>query len=142
MRLLLLSHLILTALLCGILWYVQQVHYPAFQYIGRQAFGAFETFHRTATSQIVGPLMLAELITGLVLAAGSAPRWVWLLNLGLILICWVVTFWWAVPLHDRFQAGFDPEALKALLAVNWVRTVIWTARVGLVGWVALSGVPV
>jgi len=42
-----------------------------------------------------------------------------------------------VPQHGRLEQGFDESTHRALMAGNLVRTLAWTARGVLVGWVVV-----
>jgi hypothetical protein len=47
----------------------------------------------------------------------------------------VATFFIAVPFHNRLSAhGYNYIALDGLTRTNWLRTLTWTARAGLLFW--------
>jgi len=53
--------------------------------------------------------------------------WTAVLCLMLILVNWAVTFFVAVPLHNKIES--EPETLiirEKLVKVNWIRTVAWS----------------
>ena len=132
--LVLLVHFALTAYMTGVIWVVQLAHYPAFAFVDRERFGAFEAFHQSRLSWVVVVPMLAELATagGLVwFASAFAPAWLVHVNAMLIGLTWLSTFALQVPLHNRLAQGWDAAAHRRLVATNWIRTVLWTLRVAL-----------
>ena len=45
---------------------------------------------------------------------------------------WAATFFISVPLHNQLDAhGFDAQVIGQLVATNWLRTLAWTARLGI-----------
>ncbi len=111
----------------GLIWFVQIVHYPLFSKVGQDQFIVYEKFHNTLTTWVVGPVMLAEAITALILATrqGGILLWTCLTLLGVI---WLSTAFLQVPQHSILEAGFNPEAHKKLVSTNWIRTILWSAR--------------
>ena len=111
----------------GLIWFVQIVHYPLFSKVGQDQFIVYEKFHNTLTTWVVGPVMLAEAITALILATrqGGILLWTCLTLLGVI---WLTTAFLQVPQHSILEAGFNPEAHKKLVSTNWIRTILWSAR--------------
>lgn len=136
---LLLVHLAATLLMCGVIWTMQLVHYPLFARVGAAAFPAYEAAHQSRITWIVAPLMLAELATAAWLALrtppGIPPAAAWT-GLALVLVAWGVTGLVSSPLHGVLAGGFDAGAHRALVLTNWIRTAAWTARAGLVLWMA------
>lgn len=136
-RTFLLVHAAVTWALVGLIWTVQLVQYPLFSRIGADAFVAYHQHYSARITWVVGPLMLAELATAMLLVyrppAGvpSAPAW---LGLGLVVLIWLSTALLQVPQHNVLSGGFDAEAHRLLVASNWLRTFLWTARGGLVLW--------
>ena len=134
------SHLLLlsfalAAYLSGVIWTVQLVHYPGFAQAARDTFGAFHRQHASRISWVVlGPMVL-ELGLAVWLAwAGTslgAARW-W--QLVLVVLVWAATFFISVPFHNRLAQGYDYVAIDGLVRTNWLRTVLWTSRAGLLGW--------
>ncbi|MFK7924641.1 MAG: hypothetical protein AB8H47_21975 [Bacteroidia bacterium] len=134
-------HLLISGMLCGIIWIIQVLHYPLFAHVGEAAFAQYESLHRTWISPLVGPLMVAELITGLILLTwrpdGISPYLLWI-GAALIGIIWINTFFQAVPLHNKLLDGLNPEAVTSLVRVNWIRTIAWTVRLGILGWIVFK----
>jgi len=126
------AHLAAAWFMAGVIWYVQIVHYPSFAWIDRGRFAAFEASHRTLTSYVVMPVMLTELVSGLWLLWQQPTRTLLHVELGLLALIWATTFLVSVPLHERLSAGYDEAAAKRLVATNWPRCWLWTARAAMV----------
>ena len=126
-----LLHLFSTAMMTGIIWFVQIVHYPLFTEVGSPGFSHFEAQHRAKTFWVVAPLMLLELGTGLMLLF-TRPVWLssWMTWAGLLCLAalWLSTFFIQVPLHARLDEGHQPEVIQKLVQSNWIRTAIWSLR--------------
>ena len=70
----LLGHLIFTSIMTGVIWVIQIVHYPSFHFIEKEFYTAFQKFHMNKISIIVIPIMLAELITGMMLFLDKSSK--------------------------------------------------------------------
>lgn len=126
-----------TLFMTGVIWVVQLVHYPLFERVGADAFSAYEIEHRTRISLVVVLPMLVELATAAWIAVrppAAVPPWSARAGLALLAVVWASTFLLQVPLHDRLSVGHDPEAIRALVRGNALRTAAWTLRGLLVGW--------
>lgn len=137
MPLVFLVHLGATLLMVGAIWIVQVVHYPLFAGVGGAGWAAYEASHQSRITLVVGPLMVLELATAvwLVLDRPAAlPAWAVVLGAGLIGVIWASTAFVQVPLHTTLGGAFDADAHGRLVATNWIRTLAWTARGGLVLW--------
>lgn len=124
------AQLLSSAVMAGVIWFVQVVHYPLFAAVGAEAFGAYEAAHQRRTTWMVAPAMLVEVLTSgwLAWAAEGAWRgWAWT-GAGLVVLLWVSTFLVQVPLHERLGRGWDARVHRQLAASNWVRTAAWSAR--------------
>jgi len=135
LKLLLLLNFALTAYLTGLIWTVQVVHYPSFAQVAPDKFVAFHQQHSTRMSWVVMAPMVLELALAAWLvyagrALGTAVWW----SLGLVLLVWAATFLVSVPFHNRLAHGYDYVAIDGLVRTNWLRTLAWTVRSGLLGW--------
>jgi hypothetical protein len=134
-----------TWFMVGLIWFVQIVHYPLFSAVGERGYAAYQIQHMNLTGAVVGPPMVIEAITALVLALSPPPmaaRWEMPVGLALVVLIWIATAAWSVPRHTILAQGFDAEAYAALVVSNWARTLLWTARGGLMGlclWRGLQG---
>lgn len=120
------TQLILCFYMAGVIWLVQLVHYPSFSRINAGEFRQFHSQHSRFLGYLVGPVMIAELVSALVLA--SSLRAFWILNLALVLLLWASTFLVSVPLHNQLAEGRDPRVMEKLVQTNWLRTALWTIR--------------
>lgn len=115
-------------LMTGLIWLVQLVHYPSFQFVHPQRFDEFHLHHTSRITLIVAPLMGLELLTAVLLVLQRGDTYVWWLNLLGVLLIWICTAFLSVPLHNQLAGGYDYDKIQALVATNWPRTLIWTAR--------------
>jgi hypothetical protein len=53
-----------------------------------------------------------------------------LLGLTLLAGIWASTFFLQVPCHLKLSTGWDAATHRFLVQSNWIRTVLWTARLG------------
>lgn len=131
-------HLGATLLMAGVIWIVQVVHYPLFAGVGREAFAAYEAQHQRRITWVVGPLMLIELATAVMLVVTHSPpgvpAWMPLLSLVLVGVIWLSTAFVQVPLHNALGGAFEAAAHARLVATNWIRTLAWSLRAALVLW--------
>ncbi|MFM9959036.1 MAG: hypothetical protein ACKVZJ_13300 [Phycisphaerales bacterium] len=125
-------HAAATWFMVGLIWFVQVVHYPLMGAVQPHAFSAYATSHQRRTTWVVGPVMLLEGSSALLLVwsphgefAGTLMRW---MGLALLVLIWTSTFAVQVPLHARLASAFDRAVWRRLVATNWVRTIAWTAR--------------
>lgn len=127
-----LLHLIATSAMCGIIWIIQLVHYPAFLYVDVLKATSFELFHQNAITPIVLPLMLLEVATfGLLFKQGERDRG--FLCSGIILaILWLSTFLIQTPIHQELEFGLSPDLITKLILTNWIRTLGWSIRIILI----------
>lgn len=139
-RSLLVTQLLATAMMTGIIWFVQIVHYPLFLKVPLEGFVSYEQSHTVRTGLVVAPLMLLEMGTAIGLvglslfsgektSVGLSP--LHLGALGCLLLIWASTFLIQVPLHQLLEQRADPKAMELLVSTNWIRTILWSIRLGL-----------
>ena len=136
-RLLLLFNFAAAAYLTGLIWTVQVVHYPSFGLVPKEAWAVFHSAHTRRMSYVVLAPMVLELgLAGWLAWAGrtSLPAGAGWWSLALVVFVWAVTFLISVPFHNRLEVGYDYVAIDGLTRTNWLRTVAWTVRAGLLGW--------
>ena len=125
------AHVFATVYMCGLIWFVQLVHYPLHGLVGEAEFSRYQKEHVLRTSWVVVAPMLAEVATALLLLVGQPPGvpMVWLvIGVVLLLVAWIATAVFSVPAHARLEKTFSRAAHKRLVATNWVRTLGWSAR--------------
>ena len=134
-RLLLLTHAAATWFMTGAIWFVQIVHYPLLVWVGPDAFAAYERANIARTASVVGPVMLLEALTALLLLWRRPPQVhasQAALGICLLVIIWGSTWYLQFPIHKALTQGFDPSLADRLSSTNWVRTAGWSARALLV----------
>ena len=131
----------------GLIWVIQVVHYPIFDSIDpgedNQGWMQFANRHTRSISFVVGPLMLAEGITGIWLVIdppADTSRLLPLVALGLMAIAYGVTAFVSAPLHGRMSEHFDTGLHQRLVSTNWVRTAAWSARAVVLCVIAYSAI--
>ena len=132
-----LAHIATTLALFGLIWVVQIVHYPLFARVGYRAFPGYHHDHTVLVSYLVGPLMLVEAVTAVLLVAApprGVPPALAVAGLVLVVVHLLSTALLQVGLHRRLAGGFRADLHDRLVATNWLRTLVWTARAGLVLW--------
>ncbi len=126
-----------TLFLVGLIWMVQIVHYPLFDDVGEQNYVSYQQRHQCNITYVVGPMMLIELVTAIMLIwypiEGVNKSLVYV-GISLVILIWLSTAFIQVPCHEKLVKGFDPVAYKWLVNSNWIRTIAWTARGALVTW--------
>ncbi|HLM67342.1 MAG TPA: hypothetical protein VK358_07440, partial [Longimicrobium sp.] len=133
-------HLAATAVMVGVIWFVQVVHYPLMALVGREGYPAYQAAHSRRTTWVVMPPMLLEMGTGVWLALRPSPflpasaAWA---GVALLAVVWLSTFFLQVPQHRRLEGGFDAAAHHRLVRSNWIRTIAWTLR----GLLVLANLP-
>lgn len=124
-------HLISTAIIVGIIWVIQVVHYPSFHFIETDEYVSFQKFHMDKIAYIVVPVMLIESISGFILIYNELNT-VLLISMILLFFIWVLTGIFFVPIHQKLTSGYQEELVEKLVKINWVRTIFWTIRLLLV----------
>jgi len=131
MTLVLLANAVSTFFMLGLTWFVQVVHYPLFPMVGRDDFPGYHVRHSTLTTWVVLPPMVVELASSIFLAVEPPSGGSGLALAGAVLAVsiWALTALAAAPAHGRIgRAGLDSASLRSLLAISWVRTLLWTAH--------------
>lgn len=129
-QLILLVQSFASCFLCGLIWFVQVVHYPLLSSVGPEGFGAYAISHQRRITPVVAPVMLVEFAAAVLVVAldTGVPGWLALPGLMLVGLVWFVTFFVSVPCHAKLAGGFDRPAWRRLVLTNWIRTAGWTAR--------------
>ena len=123
--------------MCGIIWFVQVVHYPLFARVGGDE-RAFAVENQRRTGRVVIPFMLLEGLAAAGIAWAPPPGIPPLLALGgvaIVALLWLSTALVQMPLHARLaRDGHQAEAVANLVRSNWPRTLLWTLRAFLAAW--------
>lgn len=129
-------HVFTTFFMTGLCWFVQVVHYPLFRYIRLEDLALYEQ-KNLRTGYIAVPVMVIELLTGL---------WLWwqemfclnFINIGLLVVIGLSTVILQGPLHVMMGTGATEKDITKLIKTNWIRTISWTVRSGLLGYLMLK----
>ena len=128
-NLVLLVHLTFTSIMTGVIWVIQIVHYPSFHFIEKELYTAFQKFHMNKISIIVIPIMLAELITGIMLFLDKSSKSPFLtISIIILVLIWLITGVFFTKAHNELIAGYQELVVNQLVAMNWIRTLLWTLR--------------
>jgi hypothetical protein len=117
------------------------VRYPLFGKIPSDTFSDYEISHRNWTSAVVLPPMTLELFSSLVLPMlvhNGIERLLLLCGAGLTLIIWSSTIFLQMPIHLKLSDGKNGNLIARLVLTNWIRTVGWTIRSGIVVLLMMS----
>jgi len=129
----LIINLAAAAILAGLNWYLQIVHYPLFTYIDKKNFVEYYVYHLKKNVFIVFIPMLVEGAFAILFAFdyhGIIPPMIPVLGLCLSTSMWLITFSHIAPLQDKLSVeGKDNETIQKLIQMNWVRTIGWTVKV-------------
>lgn len=141
---LLICNLVISALLTGLIWYVQVVHYPIFLKVPAESFKAFHLQHTHTTSLVVAIPMVAELILSALMLMqqypGNIPATPYA-AFACVIVIWLVTFFISVPIHNQLEiSGYNPALIQQLITTNWLRTLAWTLRTGILIYIVVRWV--
>jgi len=109
-----------------LIWLVQLVIYPGFTYYAEKDLIRWHDKYTSKITLVVLPLMVSQL-GAYVLTTFQDLSFMSLLGLLMVVSTWVLTFFFAVPLHGKITQRVDVMAsAEKLVLVNWPRTIIWT----------------
>jgi hypothetical protein len=136
----LLIHAMSTLMMTGLIWFVQIVHYPLMAKVGHAEFVQYEQAHTRSTTWVVGPLMIAELLSSLYLLAQADRDAILMPLLGLIALggIWGSTLLLQIPAHRILEQRFDQKVHARLVRTNWIRTILWSLRSLIAMWMLAS----
>lgn len=117
-----------------LIWIVQLVIYPSFQFYSKSELKTWHTKYMFRFSLIVAPLMIIQtLIIGLQIY-DDANLYTILSGIT-ILILWITTQFQFVPIHLKISyQQFEDTDLVRLVKLNWIRTILWTGLIWLTVW--------
>lgn len=137
-------HAVPTLFLCGLIWFVQVVHYALYPAVGAAQFVAYERAHCRRITPLVLPAMLSEAVLAgwlLVAAPAGTPRALAIAGACLLAAIWAATLLLQVPCHARLEQAADVAAMRRLVRSNWLRTGAWTLRGATAVWLLLLLLP-
>jgi hypothetical protein len=125
---LIIANALATALMTGVLWIIQLLHYPMFLGLQLEQFLQWHQFHTRRITPLVAPLMIFEFVVGGYLC------WLNINNLffyifSLTVLVWLSTFLLSVPLHQRLEKNnFNKRTVDLLVLTNWPRTLFYSVK--------------
>lgn len=131
------ANLVSTLFLVGLIWTIQVVHYPLFGAVGEAGFVDYQVKHQAFITPVVGPPMIIEIVTAILLVSFCPtviPKRTAILGVVLVVVIWLSTAFIQVPCHNELTTGFNASVHDRLVASNWIRTIAWSLRGGLVIW--------
>ena len=127
--LLLTVHLVSACIMVGVIWFVQLVHYPLLAVVPIESAKQVAEKHQKWTGIVVGPPMVVEGVSTLILWANTPSGvWWWLtwVNGACLAVALLCTIFLSVPRHARMVEAPDAQVGKELVRTNWPRTIAWT----------------
>jgi hypothetical protein len=121
----------------GLIWTIQLVHYPGFLQVGKENYAYYQQLHMQRISPLVGVSMAAELLSSLLILLMIAQlpyKTIYVISLLILAAIWLHTIFLAVPFHGRLANEYDESAIRELINTNWWRTIGWTVRSILIGF--------
>jgi hypothetical protein len=115
----------------GLIWLIQLVHYPLFNYVGSKEFRIFHENHKILITPVVGIVMIVELVTsGIIIfqIPNGIPNWTTIVGIILLGVIWFSTLLFQIPFHNKLSTNFDENVLMMLINTNWIRTICWSLR--------------
>ena len=142
--LLLMAQAIASGAMCGVIWFVQVVHYPLFARADGPASADYAHENQHRTGSVVIPFMLVEGLAATAIAwqpPAGVPRTVAIAGVALVAVLWLSTALVQMPLHARLAGdGHSPAIVTSLVRSNWLRTALWSARAALSVWMLRAAV--
>ena len=127
----LISNLVASCVMTGVIWFVQHVHYPLLAQVEMGQAVAVAEEHQRRTGHVVALPMAFEGLTTLALLAQQPEGVSWFLPwIGAILLAVALgcTVFLSVPLHAKMATNPDALVGAKLVATNWPRTIAWSLR--------------
>ena len=125
-------HILSTAIMVGIIWVIQIVHYPSFHYIDKNRYVSFQNFHMNKISYIIVPIMAVELFSGLgILFIIQEQQISFYVSFALLILIWMITGLLFTKYHSDLSKKYNEETILQLIRFNWIRTLFWTIRFAL-----------
>ena len=130
-EIILLANFVATAVMTGVIWFVQWVHYPLLATVPVDGAVKVAEQHQRRTGQVLALPMAVEGVTTLWLLA-SRPDAASLILPWLAAVLLAValgsTVFVSVPLHAKMATNPSADVGRQLVTTNWLRTIAWTAR--------------
>jgi L-cystine uptake protein TcyP (sodium:dicarboxylate symporter family) len=110
-----------------LIWMVQLLIYPSFKYFEKDGLNQWHSKYTRNISFVVMPLMTIQMILAIFQLYRNSTSYS-IISLIFIVVLWLITFAYFVPLHQKITKGLATQRnLQLLVRVNWIRTILWTA---------------
>jgi hypothetical protein len=130
--------------MCGVIWFVQVVHYPLFARADGPASADYAHENQSRTGRVVIPFMLIEGLSAAAIAwrpPPGVPRTLAIAGAVIVAVLWLSTALVQMPLHARLAGdGHSPAVVTSLVRSNWLRTALWSARAAISVWMLRAAV--
>ena len=114
-------------LMIGISILVQIIIYPSFKGPDFKNFNSFHLSYSNKMFYIVAPIMLTELFSSLFLVYKN-PTKTYLISLFFLLLIWLLTFLFIVPIHNFLSANHSKKRVQRMIRLNGMRTFFWLSK--------------
>lgn len=131
-KIIFITNLVSTIMMCGIIWYAQIAVYSLLKFVGKKDFANYKKAYNKRVMPYAVFMLLVELSTSILLLWArplEIPIIYVLVNLILLAIIWLLTWFVEVPKHKILESGFNVKSYKTLMITNLTRTVLWAFRV-------------
>lgn len=113
-----------------LIWLVQLVIYPGLDRYTSTELRSWHPVYTQRVSFVVLPLMMSQLMLS-VYSVWVTPELSQITHLILVIIAWLITFLWAVPLHQSVDRGnLGNSTVLQLIRINGYRTLVWSLAWG------------
>ena len=120
------AYLVISFGLVVLIWLVQLIIYPNFQYLPDTKRTQWHKVYTPRITAVVAPLIILQLLLCAVLLFYSISLFT-VSSILLILLNLLITFFYFVPLHVKIDKNkVNYKLLKGLVDTNWYRTGLWS----------------
>lgn len=126
-----------TFFMVGLIWHMQIVHFPLFLIINEKQFHHYYVAHAYSSRWVIFIPMFIELLTGIGLFIWRPePLKTWSLGVltGLLVFLWLYTLLVMIPMQKNLKNEYSIDMIYNVTWANWARTVAWSARGIILGW--------
>lgn len=130
-------HLAATGFMVGMIWTIHVVHYPLFSLVN-EPYRPFQEAHMARISWLLAVPWGLEGVTTLALlltAPAGQQRTLAVVGAALLAAVVLVTALGAAPIHGQLVDSFDAALHRRLLRVDLARTILWSGRLVVAGWI-------
>ena len=137
------THLVATWFMVGLIWTIHVVHYPLFAEVGASTYVEFQAAHVDRIGPLLAvPWAIEGVAAAVILFAAVTtqnrsflvPAVLGAVAMGVVL---VVSGFWSAPAHGELADGFDPDVHARLMRADLVRTLAWTIRGACAVWMTV-----